>query len=431
MLILVSVVLKNKLGFIFTAFSLFALGFYMASSSNLKINIKNPVFLECKVISFPEKYYKNFLSDCKVLNSNNKNLINKEVKLISNKKLFFLSNVYILGKASIKHNKIFVKVVNLKEEKNKFLSPILSFRDYLIKNFKENSLNYISFSIGNALIFGDRSYIPQNIKKAFINTGLIHLLAISGLHIGLLIFILLFIFSFWDKRKSYLITILFLIFYPVITAFHIPVFRASLMGILYLYGKFKYLAINPMNILFFVAFISALIYPEVIFSVGFQLSFIAVFGLILSRKYIEIDIKNKFLKFFITSMLLSFFAVLWTTPLIIFYFHQFSPTSIFATTFEMFLLIPYLFLSVLNMFSLFLIKPLINIMDFIGLKFIELAKLFDSLKIMASNLDLNLIEVLTYYILLGFITINSKIKIIYKYILFFILFSFLFVMSKI
>ena len=332
------------------------------------IKLHSPLFVGCKVSSFPENYYYKYKFGCKVLDSDVKELKNSEIIVISDYKPDFFSTVYILGKPKIKYGKLWLYSDKkfIKEKKFTFFQPFLTIREFLIKNFKESTLNYESFAIGNALIFGDRSYIPYDIKKAFIDTNLAHLLAISGLHIGVIILILLFIFSYFNKKVAYIITIVFLSVYVVITSFHIPVLRACFMGILYLYGKLKYLSINPLNILFFVAFISVFFSPDIIYSVGFQLSFLTVFGLIISSNLFKIEMKNNVLKFFITSILISFIATLWSAPIIIYHFGKFSPTSILATTIEIIILIPYLFLSILNMFSLFFIPYTVNFMDYFG-----------------------------------------------------------------
>ncbi len=400
----------KHLSVLFLGLGIFLTGYYLAvPKQNGKISNK-PVFLECKVSSYPEVYYGEYRFNCFVIDSEKTKLIGKEITVISDYKPQIFSNIYALGKIGKKHDNLrfYVKKPFIKESKNEKLSFFLRIREYLKENFKKNTLNNKTFAVGSALIFGDRSYLDKKTKGAFINTGLIHLLSISGLHVGIIIGVLIFSLSFISKRLAYIFIIVFLLFYPFISGFKIPVVRASFLGVLYIYGKIRYLAVDPLNLLFFVAFLFTVLNPNAVFSLSFQLSFLAVFGLIISKEIFKINTSNKYLQYFIQSVLVSFIAALWTAPLIIYNFHKFSPTSIFATTFELLILVPYLFLSVLNLFSLFLIKPLVNLMDEIGMVFIKTAEFFDSFGFLSTGLTLNKVEVILFYAILAISTILLK-----------------------
>ncbi len=401
----------KHLSVLFLSFGVFLTGYYLAvPKQNGKISNK-PIFLECKVLSYPQVYYGKYKFNCFILDSEKSNLKHREITVISDYNPKIFSNIYAFGKIKEKYGNLrfYVKKPFIKESKNEKLSFFLKIREYLKENFEKNSLNDQTLAVGSALIFGDRSYLDIETKKAFIDTGLIHLLSISGLHVAIIIGVLIFILSFFSKKFAYIFTIIFLLIYPwAVAGFKVPVIRASLMGVLYLYSKKRYLAINPLNLLFFVAFLFTVLNPDTIFSLSFQLSFVAVFGLILSKEILNVRLNNKYMQYFIQSILVSFIAALWTAPLIIHNFHKFSPTSIFATTFEVLILVPYLFLSVLNIFSLFLIKPLVNLMDEIGLIFIETAEFFDSFGFLSTDLTLNKIEVILFYVILVISTIWLK-----------------------
>jgi competence protein ComEC len=428
---LLGLVFSRAVSVLFLLLSFFLLGYYVAKPKDIKNITNNPLFIECKVSSFPQVYFDKYKFNCIVLKSENDDLLKREITVISDYKPVIFSNIYSIGNIKLKYDKLwfYAKTPFLKEDKNQFIQNVIKIRDYLINSFKDKTLNQQTFALGNALIFGDRSYLDKETKDAFINTGLIHLLAISGLHIALIIGILIFILSFFSRKLSYIFTMIFLFFYPIIAAFHIPVVRASFMGILYLYSKLKYLSLNPLNLLFFVAFVFVFFNPETIFSLSFQLSFLAVLGLILSKDLFLFSTGNKVLNFLFQSLLVSFIATLWTAPLIIYTFHKFSITSVFATTVIILILTFYLFFAILNLLTLFFLTPVINIMDYTGLLIIKLTKFFDSFGLQAVNLDITFIEVVIFYLFLTFFSIYIKDK-RYKIFYLFTLFIFLLFISK-
>lgn len=425
LMLVASLIFKNylKLTILFLAVFLLGISITPKKLNPRLIPESKLVFIECKVSSFPQAYYYKYRFNCIVLNSTLKELKNYSIYVVSKYKPNMFSDIYTIGKLKEKHEKLlfYVEPSFIKEEKFNLILPFLNFRQMLIQKFKEKTLNEKTFAIGSALIFGDKSYLDRDTKRAFINTGLIHLLAISGLHIAIITAILVFLISFFNKRLSYIISIIFLIIYPLIAGFNIPVVRSSFMGILYLYGKIRYLSINTLNLLFFTGFVFLFFSPLSIYSIGFQLSFLAVLGLILSKDIINVDIKNKLSRYLIQSLIVSFIATLWTMPVIIYYFHQFSPTSIFATTAEIGIIIPYLFLSVINLFTGFLFEPIVNLMDSIGILFLQSVKFFANLEILNNKLNLNIFWLIMFYSALLYITLKVKKYTLIFYLLMFIL----------
>ena len=136
--------------------------------------------------------------------------------------------------------------------------------------------------IMTGLILGNRSGIEQEMKNRFQEIGVIHILAVSGLHVGYIFMILTFAakgFNIKGKYQFILIT-LGLLFYSGLTGFTTSVVRASLMAILYSWGKVREKNISTWNVISTAALIILAIDPRQLFTPGFQLSFGAVWGIL-------------------------------------------------------------------------------------------------------------------------------------------------------
>jgi competence protein ComEC len=319
--------------------------------------------------------------------------------------------VYLLGRLKLKHNKIYVKADKpfIKEEKSKAFELINKIRNFLINSFKEKTLNQQSFAIGNALIFGDRSYINKETKNAYLQTGLIHLLAISGFHIAIIFSIIMIIFSPISKKLAYYLAIIFLMVFVFISGFKIPVIRASIGGIFYAISKIKGYKTNFLNLLFFIAFISVLVEPYTIFSVSFQLSFLAVLGIFLIWQKLNLDLKSKFWEFIIKSYITSVVASLFILPVLLYHFGKFSLVSVLFTTPLIVILYPYIFLEVINLITLFKLDILINAMDYIGIAFSNIVNLLSGLGMNITNHYISTKFLILYYaVLFTIYTVNLK-----------------------
>ena len=164
----------------------------------------------------------------------------------------------------------------------------------LRNHIKTALLNQVGEPYGGlaaGLLLGEKSGIQPELKEKFRRLGVIHILAVSGLHVG---FVLLFftiiskIFVFTPLNR-FLFTAFGLLFYLGITGGSISVQRAVTMAILYAYGKFRQKEISPWNIVGFTAFIFLIINPQQLFNLSFQLSFGAVAGILfLLHQYQEL-----------------------------------------------------------------------------------------------------------------------------------------------
>ena len=184
-------------------------------------------------------------------------------------------------------------------------------------------------SIAKALILGDKSMLNDETKETFSKTGAMHLLAVSGLHIGLILLLIIRFFSlfsrFISKNAAMITSIFFLWIYAFLTGASPSVVRAvfmfSMLTITQLTGK-NY---NPINTLFFTALLFIIVNPNCWLDISFQLSFSAMFGIYLLYWKIEnlLAFKRKILRYFWQGIALCLSAQIFTFPIALFHFHTF------------------------------------------------------------------------------------------------------------
>ena len=207
---------------------------------------------------------------------------------------------------------------------------------YLLRNYFKNCFKkYIvegdEQAIALALVLGIKDQLDSEIKQEYAGVGAMHVLAVSGLHVGIILQMLSFIL-FFIKKKKYgkwffgIIVGCILWFYAAITGFSPSVVRATTMFSFVLLSN----VINRKSSIYNTLAISALcmlIYdPYYIFQVGFQLSYIAVFGIV--YLYPKIYYLNQYpLGRFLDNLwkisAVSIAAQIATFPISLFYFHQF------------------------------------------------------------------------------------------------------------
>jgi len=244
-----------------------------------------------------------------------------------------LNNIKILSKGN--GNSFYTFVYGLKRKLNTVIE----------KNVKAEIVPLVS-----SILLGDRERVSKNLMDGFLKTGTIHFLAISGLHVGILVISLHCLLRLFRLNTRYLAMVIILIvfFYAAITGMKSPILRAGIMVAMY-YGAF---IINRrwdlQNSIAAAVFIILLINPSDLFNVGFQLSVLAVLGIIYTSSRLE--------NFFWKSTLLveklqakeerseiwflfniycrrtfcvSLSAWIAVMPLIAYYFHIVTPLTVF------------------------------------------------------------------------------------------------------
>lgn len=195
--------------------------------------------------------------------------------------------------------------------------------------------------IAKALIIGDKSDINPETRLDFSRSGLSHLMAVSGLHVGFLVAPFWFIIPWiWTKKFGRLAGILFLGFallsYCWLTGFSASVVRASIMAFLFTYAKLYEKVRYPLNIVGFAAFVLLLYDPGYLSDVGFQLSFGAVsLILVLMPLFDSITREPTRLNKILASILVGLVVQIGLFPLLAVYFGEISVISPITNLFAM------------------------------------------------------------------------------------------------
>lgn len=239
----------------------------------------------------------------------------------------YLSDKGIFGRIYVKSG----QWTNLPSGRNHsvlVLSAKLRYKAF--KAFRESGLNDDALHILSALLLGEREYIRDELKDSFADAGITHIMAVSGLHIGIIYMILFYLLFFLDKVKfgkviKSLIILLILWFYAFIAGLGPSIVRAVIMFSFISIGQGMKRDVNIFNSLAVAAFVLLCINPYSIRDVGFQLSFLAILGIVLLYPKIYTLFVSPYWLADKAWMLISvsIAAQLATFPLILFYFRQF------------------------------------------------------------------------------------------------------------
>ena len=200
----------------------------------------------------------------------------------------------------------------------------------------EKNLPKSQIGLAKALFLGDKSALTTETTSSFSAAGAMHFLAISGLHIGLMIFVMLYVFRvfsrFISRNHATIIILLFIWFYAYLIGFPPSVVRSVFMFSLITLGSVFSAQSNQLNLLCFSAAILLIINPWYLFDIGFQLSYLAMFGILLTYTKIQgfYDFKNKVFRYLWNGTALGLSAQTFTIPFCLYYFHQFP--NYFAVT---------------------------------------------------------------------------------------------------
>jgi competence protein ComEC len=201
-------------------------------------------------------------------------------------------------------------------------------QQYCDKIFKKTITDQNEYAIVTAMILGIRSELDLTLKNAYSNAGIIHVIAISGLHISLFFLIVNGILSkFIRSKKTIAICILiFIWFYGLVTGLSPSVIRAVLMHSIILVGQLLHKRANNINNICFSAFLLLCIKPEYLHDIGFQLSYLAVLGIVGFDSMF--DKKNHFNHYLLQQVWetakLTLIAQVATVPILLYHFNQLS-----------------------------------------------------------------------------------------------------------
>ena len=189
-----------------------------------------------------------------------------------------------------------------KRQNESFSNKLAVFRKHLLKGFASYGINGHELSVLSALILGDKSDLDNELRSKYANAGVMHVLAVSGLHVGIVYLLLSQFFNIFNKKliPSWLrlMALLAAIWsFAALTGLSPSVQRASFMFSFILISEFKSRKSNIINSICGSALLLILFNPRVIFNLGFQLSYSAVIGIVLiyPKLYSFLYFRNKLL----------------------------------------------------------------------------------------------------------------------------------------
>lgn len=204
-----------------------------------------------------------------------------------------------------------------------------------------------SRGISEALLFGARGDIPEEIVTSYQDLGLIHLLAVSGLHVGLVVGALYFLMIRFGITKERTLVLLFFLLplYIMMTGAPPSAVRAGCMTMIVLAAlRFQH-RFHPLDGVSWIALFMLAANPYSLFQVGFQLSFLISFTLIVSAPFIQRHYHTRLAQLVAISTVAQFIAF----PILLYHFYSISilslPLNLIFIPFVSFFVLPFVFLS--------------------------------------------------------------------------------------
>jgi competence protein ComEC len=239
----------------------------------------------------------------------------------------YLENLGIYHSMRIEHDEL----VKFKSSQTTLLGIAARARNHIIKKLDKENFGTDELGVIQALLLGQRSDISEETYTNYQKAGAVHILAVSGLHIGILLLIIQFLLSplknIPNGRTLILIlSVFFLWGFAFIAGLSASIIRATTMFTFVAYALYLNRPSNTFNILALsILFILLFINPNLLFQVGFQMSYAAVFAILwifplLKQLWFP---KNKVVRYFWQLLCVSIAAQLGVLPISLYYFHQF------------------------------------------------------------------------------------------------------------
>ena len=298
-------------------------------------------------------------------------------KYMNHKRLYH--NVYCKDYKIINHN-----------QGNKIIKWAKNANESLKNRIKSSDISQRNANLAISLLLGDKSKLDLDIKNSFSVTGIAHILCVSGLHIGLILgfiqlitkFICLFGLRFYYFRQILLVVIAWV--FALIIGCTPSALRVALMFTIFTISKNLPIQTNPLNTLYCTAFLLLITDPLLLFDISFQLSFLAVLGILICMPILEKMLAKRRMKEFskamIKNMTISLSAQAFTAPIVIYNFKSFPIlfllTNIIVIPFlgfilvSMILLIVFVDIGFLNSVLSFIVDVELNFLVAIA-KFVE------------------------------------------------------------
>ena len=298
-------------------------------------------------------------------------------KYMNHKRLYH--NVYCKDFKVINHN-----------QGNKIIKWAKNANQSLKNRIKSSKISEQNANLAISLLLGDKSKLDLDIKNSFSATGIAHILCVSGLHIGLILgfiqlitkFICLFGLRFYYLRQILLVIIAWAI--ALIIGCTPSALRVALMFTIFTISKNLPIQTDSLNTLYCTAFFLLIANPLILFDISFQLSFLAVLGILICvpiiNKFLSKHKTKSYFKPIIQNATVSLSAQAFTMPIIIYNFKTFPIlfllTNVIVIPFlgliliSIILLIVFADINFLNLLLSFVVEAELDILIAIA-KFIE------------------------------------------------------------
>ncbi|WP_396633262.1 ComEC/Rec2 family competence protein [Maribacter sp. R86514] len=239
----------------------------------------------------------------------------------------YLENLGVYHSMRIEHDQL----VKIKNSQTTLLGIAARARNHIIEKLDKENFGADELGVIKALLLGQRSDISEETYTNYQKAGAVHILAVSGLHIGILLLVIQFLLRPLKNIPSgrtliLVLSVLFLWGFAFIAGLSASIIRATTMFTFVAYALYLNRPSNTFNILALsILFILLFINPNLLFQVGFQMSYAAVFAILyifplLKELWFP---KNKVVRYFWQLLCVSIAAQLGVLPISLFYFHQF------------------------------------------------------------------------------------------------------------
>jgi competence protein ComEC len=221
---------------------------------------------------------------------------------------------------------------------------VFSLQQYSLETLQKAQLKSEELAVALALLIGDKQFLEDDLRNSYTNSGTIHLLAVSGLHVGIVFMILNFVLKFMDRKKKLrlfkgFIILISLWIYASVAGLASSIVRASTMFSIFVIADMTDKTKSTYNSIAISCFIMCIANPYVIFESGFQLSYLAVLGIVYFQpKFMKPFYNcNKFVKPLVECITVTLAAQLGTLPVILYIFKVFPTYFLLANL----ILVPY------------------------------------------------------------------------------------------
>lgn len=261
-------------------------------------------------------------------------------------------------------------------------------RDYLLVTMRNLGITEDEYSVASAILLGYDETLPQELRQKYVAAGAMHILCVSGLHVGVIFMMFSHMLFFLNDKKKYqrlvkqLILLSLIWFYALLAGLAPSILRATIMLSFVIIGNVIDRKGVLLNSLASSAFILLCANPANLFDIGFLLSYVAVVGIVVMQKPIsklfcfKYAVLNKLWE--ITSVTIA--AQIATLPFTIYYFHQFPIyfwlSNLFMTPLSSIVIVGGMvmllvsFVPLINVIVAFLVSKMIAVMNF-GVSMVE------------------------------------------------------------